>query len=334
MIVVAMSTAPLSLLARTRDRRRRALWAVIGILTAVVLGFFVVRVLTDVPQLASGVVPQPPAFERRYLQHPVPIYVHVLLGTAFLLGAPLQLARRFRAGHLARHRRLGRVLLSAGLVSGLSALLVGLWFPYGGVLEATATVVFGCWFVIALVLAFHAVRTRDVPAHRRYMIRAFAVALGIGTIRVWAGIFQLGGLLAIQDGTGSTWFGVAFWLGLGLHALAAEAYLHRRGGRIPRAADHRGAALPAVGDRRPARRDGPHPQRPATVQLTARGRGPRPVTVPTSTYTRIHRAPPRPGCVTGPEHHSAAVPAIGVTERFIGGSTIDQHRVPKGRQRP
>jgi uncharacterized membrane protein len=244
-IVVAVSTARIALPAGARDRRRIAVWAVVGILTAVVLGFFVARVLTDLPQLAAGVVPQPPAFERRYLQHPIPIYLHVLLGTAFLLGAPVQFARRFRAGHLARHRRLGRVLLSTGLVSGLSALLIGLWFPYGGVLEAAAVVVFGGWFVMALVSAFRAIRTRDVPAHRRYMIRAFALALGLGTIRVWAGIFQLSGLLAIQDGTGSAWFGVAFWLGLGLHVLAAEAYLYRRGGRIRRAADPREAALAA-----------------------------------------------------------------------------------------
>jgi hypothetical protein len=60
------------------------------------------------------------------------------------------------------------------------------------------------------------------------MIRAFAVALAVGTIRVWVGIFQLLGLLAIQDGTGIQWFGIAFWLAFASYALAAEVYVLAR----------------------------------------------------------------------------------------------------------
>ncbi|HEY6423710.1 MAG TPA: hypothetical protein VIY28_10785 [Pseudonocardiaceae bacterium] len=52
--------------------------------------------------------------------------------------------------------------------------------PYGGAIEASATVVFGAYFMAASVVAFLAIRERDIARHRRWMI---SVALGVGTIR-------------------------------------------------------------------------------------------------------------------------------------------------------
>ncbi len=82
---------------------------------------------------------------------------------------------------------------------------------------------FGAWFLGCLLLAYRAIRGGDVTAHRRWMIRAFATGLAVGTIRVWVGIFQGFQILSFQDS-----FSVAFWLAFSLHALTAEAYLTRR----------------------------------------------------------------------------------------------------------
>lgn len=211
--------------------RIRTWWAVAFVLIGIVSVFFVIRLLTDVPYLATGSTPAPDSFESRYVAHPVLAYAHIVPGMVYLLGAVFQLSRRFRVRHLAGHRRTGRVLLVAGLVSGVLAVVVGVWFPFGGPAESAAGVVFGLYFVTALALAFRAVRNRDVGRHRRWMIRAFAVAVGVGTIRIWIGLFQATGLLSIGDGTGTTWFGLAFWLAFVLHALAAEAYLAARPAR-------------------------------------------------------------------------------------------------------
>lgn len=61
------------------------------------------------------------------------------------------------------------------------------------------------------------------------MIRAFAVGLGVGTIRWWIGLFVGLGGASLQDA-----FAPAFWLGLSLHALAADLWL-RRQIRVPAA---------------------------------------------------------------------------------------------------
>ena len=79
-----------------------------GVLIAIVLTFFVVRIVTDVPFLVSGTEPEPEDFESRYVAHPWLTYLHMTLGAVYVLGAPLQFSERFRTRHYTFHRRLGR----------------------------------------------------------------------------------------------------------------------------------------------------------------------------------------------------------------------------------
>jgi uncharacterized membrane protein YozB (DUF420 family) len=109
------------------------------------------------------------------------------------------------------------------LLAGIFAIIFGVLYPFGGLAQASATVVFGTYFVVALTTAFAAIRRGDVTHHRRWMIRAFAVGLAVGTIRIWIGLFEATGLLEFK-----TSFGVAFWISFTLHASVAEAYLRRR----------------------------------------------------------------------------------------------------------
>lgn len=199
------------------------MWSTILFLLLVTLVFAAIRVSVDWPNVAAGTVPPEDSYDRRYALHPVLAYAHILPGVVYLAGAPVQLSRRFRERHFTVHRRMGRVLIPAGIMAGVFAIVFGTLFPFGGVVEAGASVVFGVWFVTALVTALMAIRAGDVTRHRRWMIRAFAVGLAVGTIRIWIGVFQGFGLLSFEDS-----FGVAFWLSFVLHALAAELYLSRR----------------------------------------------------------------------------------------------------------
>ncbi|HEV7827784.1 MAG TPA: DUF2306 domain-containing protein [Pseudonocardiaceae bacterium] len=213
--------------------RARAVWMALAFLAMIVLVFAGMRVAVDWPNIAAGTVPPEDSPDHSYALHPILAYLHILPGVVYLVGAPFQLSRNFRERHFAVHRRMGRVVLPAGIAAGIFAIIYGAMFPFGGLLEASATVVFGSYFVVALITAFLAVKRGDVTHHRRWMIRAFAMGLAVGTIRVWIGVFQTFGLMSLQDS-----FGVAFWLAFLLHAVAAEAYLSKR----PSA---RGAAEPA-----------------------------------------------------------------------------------------
>jgi Predicted membrane protein (DUF2306) len=70
-------------------------------------------------------------------------------------------------------------------VTGVFAVALGLAFPLGGLAEASATVLFGVWFLVCLLLAFRAIRADDIVQHRRWMIRAFGISVAVGTIRIW-----------------------------------------------------------------------------------------------------------------------------------------------------
>lgn len=190
-----------------------------GVLVAIVMVSFLRRLLVDAPNLAAGTLP-PDEFDRRYVAHPWLAYLHIMPGVLYLLAAPLQLAYRFRRRHYTFHRRLGRLLAAVAMVSGVFALVFGGLFAFGGRPEALAAVVFGLWFLVSLVLAVRAIRRGDIIHHRRWMIRAFATGVGVGTVRVWLTIFQATGLLDSQSS-----FGPAFWVGFSLNVVVGEAWL-------------------------------------------------------------------------------------------------------------
>jgi uncharacterized membrane protein len=201
----------------------------IAVALAIVVLFIVGRLTTDIPNLRAGTMPDEP-FARNYFLHPWPAYLHIAPGLVYLLGAPFQLSARFRRRHLALHRRMGRVLIACGAASVGMALFIGISHPFGGWSEGAATVVFGLWFLTCLAVAFAAVRRRDIAEHRRWMIRAFAVATGIATIRLWTGAFiglhhAMTG--AEPNGPVADTFGLAFWLGLSTNVAVGEWWLRR-----------------------------------------------------------------------------------------------------------
>jgi uncharacterized membrane protein len=201
-----------------------------GVLLGMVFTFALIRFATDWPHLRAGTVPEQD-FAKRYVDSPWIPYLHIGFGLVYLAGAPVQLIRRVRVRSYARHRILGRVLVGCGLLSGGFAVVFAILAPWGGLLELTATLVFGTWFILCLVRAFHAIRTGNVHEHRRWMIRAFAVGLGIGSIRVWWGIFT--GILLLQPWVDDillpdpTTLGISFWLGFLCHVVVGEWWLRR-----------------------------------------------------------------------------------------------------------
>jgi uncharacterized membrane protein len=204
-----------------RTRPARVLTVVVAILVVIMLGAVVRRMVIDVPNVAAGTLPEA-TYDVRFVRHHWIAYLHIGPGCLYLLGACLQLAYRFRSRHYTFHRRLGRVLVGSALLSGVFAVVIGLSFPFGGIIHGAAAVTFGLWFILCLILAVRAIRRDDIYHHRRWMIRAFAVGLAVGTIRIWLGMFVGFGLIEFENA-----FGPAFWISFILHAAGAELWLRR-----------------------------------------------------------------------------------------------------------
>jgi uncharacterized membrane protein len=215
--------------AKPRPRRVTVVAGLIGVALTIVVMFVLARLMVDVPNVRAGTVPDQP-FARNYVGHPWPAYLHIAPGLVYLLGAPFQLSAGFRRRHLALHRQLGRALIGCAAFSVGMAVLIGFSHPFGGWSEGAATVVFGLWLLACLAAAFAAVRRRDIVQHRRWMIRAFAVGIGIATIRLWVGLFiALHHVMTSEPPNGpvASTFGLAFWLGLGVNAAIGEWWLRR-----------------------------------------------------------------------------------------------------------
>jgi uncharacterized membrane protein len=164
----------------------------IGWLLSAVVGFLA---LIGVGASVAHYLQEP--YNPGFLDFPTIVAVHVVLGGLYLTLAPFQFARRIRSRHLGYHRQTGRLLVAIGVVVGATALFMGLVIPFSGWGERVIIGLFGSLFLVALLKGFVHVRAGRVALHREWMIRAFAIALSIATIR----LIYIPALLIVADPT-------------------------------------------------------------------------------------------------------------------------------------
>jgi uncharacterized membrane protein len=113
------------------------------------------------------------------------VYTHAFAAAVALALGPFQFLARLRTRQPALHRWLGRLYLGVGvLVGGISGLYMA-YHAFGG---PAARLGFGCLALAWLYTgarAYSAIRARDIAAHRRWMVRNFALAFAAVTLRLW-----------------------------------------------------------------------------------------------------------------------------------------------------
>ncbi len=185
----------------------------------------VIILLSDGTNRLADMTQNPPptdAFDVRYVQHPWVAFLHMVPGLLFLTLAPLQFVARIRQRRIGLHRGLGRMLAICAAISGLFALVVNFRFPaFGGISTQAATVFFGSVFLFSLTKAIRHIRRKEVRLHREWMIRTFALAMGVASIRVFIGLFTALSELGLEEV-----FGASFWLGFGVNLLVAEVWIN------------------------------------------------------------------------------------------------------------
>lgn len=225
--------------------RRSALWSGVVILVLVGLAAAMARTVhvADAtvrveltmrelfPALARR-VPDPDArmrdvteFDRRFGRHPFVARLHTIGGAMFLILAPLQFSAPLRRRFVRLHRWTGRTLLGIGVLISGSGLFFGLLMPIAGPLESVGVSLAGGLFLFSMGRAFLAIRSGDVERHRAWMIRAFAVAIGISTIRVVGAI--LDPALTPYGYSAPQVLGLSLWVGWLLTMAVAEIWIRR-----------------------------------------------------------------------------------------------------------
>lgn len=123
---------------------------------------------------------------------PAPVILHIVAVTLFALLGAFQFSARIRRRRPNWHRRSGRLLVVAGLIVAGSGLWMTLFYADapGGYLLWAIRLLVGSAMGASIVLAFTAIRRRDIPNHRAWMIRAYALAAGAGTQLFTQGISE------------------------------------------------------------------------------------------------------------------------------------------------
>ena len=155
-----------------------------------------------------------------FAEHRLTGILHVVPGLLMVMLMPLQMSKRVRSKWPQLHRWSGRVFVLTGLLVSVTGVIMNVIFPVvGGLLKVTVIYVMCIAEVATLALGMRAMWRRDVPAHRRWMLRAMGVALAAGTAGVFVVPFYASG--AMSD----TVVGVGRWLGLLTTMVVVELWL-------------------------------------------------------------------------------------------------------------
>ena len=158
-------------------------------------------------------------FHQRYLSMSmVLVSMHVVAGGVALLISPFQfmLYRRNRI----LHRYLGRAYFLAIILGSIGGYYMA-WHAFGGIVSMLGLGTLSTlWWSVTLVAVLHA-RNGNIPAHRRWMIRSFALTYAAVTLRLMNPLLSM-----LFDEV--TQFQIVYWLSWSTNLALAQCWINWR----------------------------------------------------------------------------------------------------------
>ena len=201
------------------SRRAAAGWAVLWILSLGVAAYAAISYLSlPVAELVH------PNIRLGLQARAAVVLTHVLAASLAIAIGPLQFQARVRQNAPSVHRWMGRVYLAAVLLGGIAGLDLALHAYGGAVARAGFTTLALAWLYSGLQ-AYLAIRAGDVPAHRRWMMRNFALTFAAVTLRLYVPAALASGIALASA------YPVIAWLCWVPNLLIAQRLI---AGRVPR----------------------------------------------------------------------------------------------------
>lgn len=165
----------------------------------------------------------------RIKQHYIPIdhwrvafFVHVYTSIWALLAGFTQFSKSLVKNRPEWHRRFGYVyVIDILFITGPAGLLMG-FYANGGISSRIAFVMLAVLWIFFTAMALYKAKKKDFKAHRRYMIRSYALTLSAITLRAWKYAISNSVELPPMD-----IYRVVAWLGWVINIIIAE-YIIRR----------------------------------------------------------------------------------------------------------
>ena len=161
----------------------------------------------------------PPPLKESFLARPWGIYPHAIIGAIALVIGPFQFNRRLMLRRRRAHRVMGRIYVLGALLTGVVGTYMA-WYAFGGPTTKAGFAALGLLLLVTTTKAFTSIKAGDVKAHRRWMIRSFALLFAAVTLRI-----ELPILIAMFGGFEPAYRIVA-WSCWVPNLLVAEAIVH------------------------------------------------------------------------------------------------------------
>ena len=183
----------------------RAGWTWVLLSSLAITAYAVVPYLTaSLAELSEDGVGLAPNYDGRPGFVQFAFYAHIIAGGIALVAGPLQFWRGLRTRHPRVHRWTGRGYLVAVLIAGVAGLVMAP-FNSAGLVGFFGFGALAVLWIVTGVRAYRAIRAGDVPSHRAWMMRNFALTYAAVTLRLWIGV-----LLGVQALPGDFDFEAAF----------------------------------------------------------------------------------------------------------------------------
>lgn len=153
----------------------------------------------------------------------IAFFIHVYASMWVLLAGFTQFSKAIQQHYPRLHRNLGYIyVVDVLLITGPAGLLMG-FYANGGLSSRIAFVLLAVLWLYFTAMALIKAKQKNFSAHRRFMIRSYALTLSAITLRAWKYAITNSVELPPMDV-----YRVVAWLGWGLNLLVAEWIIARK----------------------------------------------------------------------------------------------------------
>lgn len=123
-------------------------------------------------------------------------YMHITGSILCLAVGPFQFIPSLRKNYITLHQILGKIYVgSIFFLAAPSGLYMAVFANGGWGAQLGFTILSFLWF-ISTYLAYTTILKQDIKAHRKWMVRSFALTFSAVTLRLWTPILSISGILS------------------------------------------------------------------------------------------------------------------------------------------
>jgi len=136
-------------------------------------------------------------------------YIHITGGMLALLAGPFQFIKKFRNKYLKFHRNMGKVyLVSILILAGPSGLFMA-FYAEGGMVAVVGFTIMAILWMYTTYMAYETIRKKKVEAHKKWMVRSFALTFAAVTLRLYvplaSAVFYIPGVYVEASSAWVSW---------------------------------------------------------------------------------------------------------------------------------